>query len=125
MKHDLRIFYVAILAISISLHIGCNSFAEKPSSALIETEFRHAWYAIHGESGQKGYYNWKLVDFEVKNVKSNGKKADAIIDFHYSVSGSLVAKTGKFTLLKSGDTWVIVDREGKDPSSSTRYQMTP
>ena len=105
---------------------ACSSGPEIPDQ-VIEKEFRHAWYSIHGENGQKGY-RWKLVSLKISkvNVKSEKKTASVSIAFTYTDAAKKSQnRRGKFTFLKKGDTWEIEDRGARSMTSTTRYQITP
>jgi len=97
-----------------------------PSNALIENEFRHAWYSIHGQHGEKGY-NWLLTDLQIGGVSvdSEAGTARATIKFTYRTWGEMITKSGTFVFNKFGDKWEIEDRDARDITSSTRFQMTP
>ncbi len=119
----------AISCFFIILCLGlaaCSSGPEIPDQ-VVEKEFRHAWYSIHGKNGQKGY-RWKLVSLKVSkvNVKSDKKTATVGIAFTYTDAAKKSHdRRGKFTFLKKGDTWEIEDRGARSMTSTTRYQITP
>ncbi len=119
----------AISCFFIILCLGltaCSSGPEIPDQ-VIEKEFRHAWYSIHGENGQKGY-RWKLISLKISkvNVKSDKKTASVSIAFTYTDAAKKSQnRRGKFTFLKKGDTWEIEDRGARSMTSTTRYQITP
>jgi len=113
------------IAFMLTVITGCG-LNDRPSGSVIESEFRHAWYAIHGESGEKGYH-WKLQQLEIGGISADrdAGTAKVSIKFTYEVSGRPVTKTGDFVFRRFGDKWEIDDREGKDSFSPTRFQMTP
>ncbi|MFH1673207.1 MAG: hypothetical protein ABIF87_07265 [Pseudomonadota bacterium] len=116
---------LVVLGILLTAIIGCGG-SSKPSNALIESEFRHAWYAIHGESGKKGW-GWNLQQIEIGGVSvdRDSGTAKASIKFTYLASGGTYTKTGDFVFRRFGDKWEIDDREGIDSLSKTKFQMTP
>ena len=105
--------------------VGCDS-SRGPKNAVIESEFRHAWHAIHGEAGEKGY-GWKLQQIEIGGitVDHDAGTAKVSLKFTYQGSAGIVSKTGDFEFRRFGDKWEIDDRDAKSSTSSTRFQMTP
>jgi len=101
--------FVLGIAFMLAVITGCAS-KDQPSNTVVESEFRHAWYAIHGESGEKGYH-WKLQQVEIGGVSSdkNAGTAKASIKFTYEDSGRPVTKTGDFVFRRFGDKWEIED----------------
>jgi len=122
MKKEI-IIAAALLFVSLT---GCSKSNGKPSREIIESEFRHAWYAIHGEMGEKGY-RWKLDKLKVGDIflEPQGNIARVTITYTYEAYGSPVTKTIKFKYLKVDKAWQIEDRDGKDHQSTTTYNMTP
>ena len=122
----LVVFVGVIFALSLMGLQACSGGPEI-SEALVESEFRHAWYAIHGKNGEKGY-RWKLISLKVGKVepKKDKKSAKVSISFTYTdTSGKELQRQGGFTFLKKGDSWELEDRFARSTSSKTRYQITP
>ncbi len=121
------VIILGALALFSAMYLGgCSDSSGKPSRALVESEFRHAWHAIHGEKGEKGFH-WILEKIKVGSIdlESDGKVARVNITYGYEAYGKSRTKTIRFKYLKVGDTWQIEDREGRDHSSIVGYNMTP
>jgi hypothetical protein len=123
----LKVILIKIFILTQTLIIlGCSS-SSQPSDELIEKEFRHAWYSIHGTSGQKAY-RWKLLKVHILKVTpdENGKKAKANILFTYvDLKNQTLDRRDDFVFYKKGDTWELEDRDARDMSSKTRHIITP
>ncbi|HCY85637.1 MAG TPA: hypothetical protein DHV36_10930 [Desulfobacteraceae bacterium] len=118
-----------IAAVSLLALLGLSACSGGPdiSESLIESEFRHAWYSIHGKNGEKGY-RWKLVSFKPGKVELKKNETSAIVSIFFTytdASGKEFQRRGKFTYLKKGKSWELEDRFARSTSSSTRYQITP
>lgn len=105
--------------------MSCET-TSKPSKSIIESEFKHAWYSLHGEHGEKGY-GWELISLQIGKIKIEPKTniAKVTITYTYKANGGITVKTGKFIFIKLNGEWQIEDRDARNPDSSTRYQMTP
>jgi len=118
---------VLMIGFLISIILGCGG-SNKPSEEVIESEFQHVWYAIHGEFGEKERWGgWHLQQIEIGDVTVGdvATSANANITFTYLKDGSRVTKSGVFVFRLFDGNWEIDDREGKDLSSSTTYKLTP
>lgn len=123
-----RHHYLAAIFIVVLTMSGCSK--QKLEKSVVESEFRHAWAAVHGENGDKGLWRRKLEDCKVVDVTpgDTANHATAIIIYTYrswQSFGHSETKTGQFKYIKLGDSWQIEDRDGKEASSSTRWQITP
>ena len=124
-----EVIFARLLSFFIILCLGlaaCSSGPEIPDK-VVEKEFRHAWYAIHGENGQKGY-RWKLVSLKTSKINVKPKKNTAVVSIAFTymdAAGKSYNRRGKFNFLKKGNTWEIEDRGARSMTSSTRYQITP
>ncbi|MCG8617336.1 MAG: hypothetical protein MI802_14040 [Desulfobacterales bacterium] len=128
-----RVKPVSLVSVIIALSLlsllgltGCSGAPDIPES-LIESEFRHAWYSIHGKNGEKGY-RWKLVSLKPgkPELKKDKKNASVTIFFTYvDTTGKEQDRRGKFTFLQKGRSWELEDRSARSASSSTRYHITP
>nr|WP_320016482.1 hypothetical protein [uncultured Desulfobacter sp.] len=120
-------FKILIIWITAALLIGGCSKNLEISNETIENEIRYAWKSIHGESGQKGY-RWKLDNVrpikKTYNDKRNKVRVEVLFKYRDAANKPL-ERSVDFIFYLKGKTWRLEDRDARNMSSSTRYNITP